>query len=267
MKFTNNLLVVKKKNDDDGSVELKPAFSDEFKPSDKDVGLLKVRKAVFSSLNDPSYSLFSKIYTMVMNLIIFASVIAFVLESVKSINTGPSTQRTFFEFEIFFNVFFTLDYVLKIVFFPDMSKLVSYLFHPFPVIDLISILPFYIELAAAGVTDVSVLRIIRIVRIFRVFRLLKASRNLKQVHMVGLALKRSKEAILMLVFIVVNALFLFGAFMFYAEREVSTRLQSGQLEYNSGVLQGQQSGFQSIFDAMWWAIVTITTVGYGDLYF
>eukprot|EP00834_Sanchytrium_tribonematis_P002623 NODE_85_length_22232_cov_1.318619.p7 type:complete len:275 gc:universal NODE_85_length_22232_cov_1.318619:16909-16085(-) len=248
------------------TAHLKPSYSIELLPKTSDSNLKKIRKTVYAVLTNPSFNALAKFYSIAMSLIILGSVLEFVLESVYSLNNTEDQAYTFSGFELFFNIVFSIDYFTKIVFFPELQLLPRYLVKPFWLIDLISILPFYIDLASSGSSNAAVLRVVRIVRIFRIFRLLKASKNMKQVHLVGKALSRSREAIAMLIFLIMNGLFFFGSFVYYAEAGISDMdPQTNFLVYNSGPLSGSISAFQSIPHSMWWCIVTLTTVGYGDM--
>ena len=236
----------------------------------EDSNLKKIRKFVFCTITEPSYSKLAKTISIFMSIIIVSSALEFSLETVYSLNNTNDQIYIFYCFELLFNIIFSIDYFGKIIFFPDYPKLPKFLVKPFWLIDLISILPFYIQIAleASGQgSNVSVLRIVRIVRIFRIFRLLKASKNMKMVHLLGSALARSKDAIFLLFFLFSNLLIFVGAFVFYSEQGISDQDNStGLYYYTDGTDAGNVSAFQSIPHTMWYVAVTITTVGYGDLY-
>ncbi len=246
-------------------------WSQELKIKETDSMMLKVRKSIYSFLTDPSYSRGANIFSKVFILVIIGSVMEFVLETVYTLTITEQQIKTFLAFEMFFNVVFSIEYFSKVLFFPDLKQLPKFLVKPFWLIDLVSILPFYIELiitATGGVGDVSVLRVIRIVRVFRIFRLLKASKNLAQIQLLGKALVMSKQAIFIMFFLISNILLLFGSFVFYSEQGISEFDSStGKWMYIDGTNAGKESAFQSIPHTMWFMIVTISTVGYGDMYF
>eukprot|EP00834_Sanchytrium_tribonematis_P007270 NODE_635_length_5172_cov_1.001183.p2 type:complete len:284 gc:universal NODE_635_length_5172_cov_1.001183:580-1431(+) len=247
-----------------------------FKKTDSTVK--KVRKFIFGVLTEPGYNAQAKIYSRLMPLIIVGSIMQFCLETVYSLNNTEEQAATFWTFEVLFNVIFSIDYFAKILFCPDLPKLPGLLIKPFWIVDLLSILPFYIQLgidASGGAgNDAAVLRVVRIVRIFRIFRLLKASRNLEQVHLLFKALSDSKEAIKLLFFLIVNLLFFFGSFIYFTEASISDFLPDNLWYYSESMVgydgatmdvNGAKSTFQDIPQTMWWAIVTLTTVGYGDM--
>ena len=240
----------------------------DLKISENDSFIKKIRKTVFGTMTESDFSITAKVYSIVMSFIIMGSVMEFVLETVYVVNNTIEQQNMFIAFELLFNIVFSIDYFVKILFFPNLILLPRYLIKPSYLVDLLSILPFYIEMVLSGNSDASILRIVRIVRIFRIFRLLKLSKNMQQVQLVFKALERSKEAIGMLIFLLINGLFFFGSFVYFAEQGISEfDPQTNSLVYSSGYLKGSTSTFQSIPHTMWWAIVTLTTVGYGDMYF
>ena len=241
--------------------KLKATWIDQIKVKAEDSTLLKIRKTVFATVTEIEYSKLAKIIAISMAFIIMGSVLEFVMATMYVLNNTDEQQATFNGFELFFNIVFSIDYFTKILFFPYLSKLPRFLVKPFWLVDLLSILPFYIELILADSSNASILQIVRVVRIFRIFRLLKASKNMKQVQLVFKALVRSREAIGLLVFLLLNGLFLFGSFVYFAEAGIADLDPATNfLVYNSGPLSGITSTFQSIPHAMWWAIVTLTTV-------
>ena len=233
------------------------SWSMEMLVTKKDTNILKLRKQVFGVLTDISYNRFSKILAYFMSVVIVGSVLEFALETVRDLNSTPEQVALFHGFELFFNIAFSIDYFTKILSCPNYARLPKFLVSPSWIIDLLSILPFYIELILASSSSASILRIVRIVRIFRIFRLLKLSKNMKQVIMMFEALKKSKDAVIMLVILLLNSLIFFGAFIFFAELGDSQYDESGVLSYSA---TGNISGFQSIPHTMWFTIVTMTTV-------
>eukprot|EP00834_Sanchytrium_tribonematis_P002626 NODE_85_length_22232_cov_1.318619.p10 type:complete len:260 gc:universal NODE_85_length_22232_cov_1.318619:21462-20683(-) len=231
----------------------------------EDSVLMRTRKTIFSVLTEPTCSKTAKVISIIMSFIIFGSVLELVLSTVYDLNNTEDQIATFDGFELFFNIIFSIDYFSKVLFCPNYYKLPKFMVSFAWIVDLLSILPFYIELCLQGQSsDASVLRIIRIVRIFRILRILKASKNLKQVHMMFEAFKKSIDGVIMLLIMLLNCLIFFGAFVYFSELGIED-YQGSLLVYNDGPLAGATSGFQSIPHAMWWAIVTMTTVGYGDM--
>ncbi len=229
----------------------------------EDTFQLKVRKYVYGVISNPEFNEVAKFVSYIMSIIIIGSVLQFSLETVYEINHTEEQIALFFAFDLFFNIVFSMDYFGKIVFCPNYKKLPKLITSPSWIVDMLSVLPFYIELALQSSSDASVLRVIRIVRIFRIFRLLKASKNLKQVHMMFSALKKSRDAVIMLLMLLTNCLIFFGAFVYFSELDISTFDENGVLSYTA---TSNVHGFQSIPHTMWYTIVTMTTVGYGDMY-
>jgi voltage-gated potassium channel len=131
-----------------------------------------------------------------------------------------------------------MEYILRIYFSKDKKK---YIFSFFGIIDLLAILPFYLSL---GVD----LRSIRIFRIFRLFRILKLTRYNKAIIRFTQAAKHAKEGIFLFMIITSIIIYLSAVGIYFFEHEA------------------QPEKFGSVFDSLWWAIVTLTTVGYGDAY-
>jgi len=110
-------------------------------------------------------------------------------------------------------------------------------------IDLFAILPFYLPMIIP--LD---LRFIRAVRLFRLFRLFKLGRYSKALLLLKKVLKEKKEELILIIFVVILLLIIFSSLMYFIEKEA------------------QPEAFSSIPEAMWWGIITLTTVGYGDVY-
>ena len=128
------------------------------------------------------------------------------------------------------------------------------------IVDFLAIAPFYVELMLVGSPSGSSSAILRILRLIRVFRVFKVSRYLPWVGVFTAALAASVQPLLMLVFVLAIAVVVFSSAIYYAER--------GEYDTVRKVFAyptGEVSPFQSIPDSMWWAIVTMTTVGYGDM--
>ena len=139
-------------------------------------------------------------------------------------------------------------------------------------IDLLAILPFWIELilvttsgSGAGVSGIAVVRVLRLARILRLFKLAKNSEQLK---LVTTALGRAREGITLLLFLFTLAAVFYASLVFFSESAYcDVDPTTGLYVYNNSTSHaGTVSQFQDIFGSMWWAIVTMSTVGYGDAY-
>jgi len=132
------------------------------------------------------------------------------------------------------------------------------------ILDFLAILPFYLELILnrAGLTGLRVVRIVRLTRVFRIFKLSRYSMGLK---VMILSLKKSAQALYLLIFFLLIGVVMFGSVMYYVEKGELDETDGNYYRVDS---QGEKvlSPFQTIPHSLWWAIVTMTTVGYGDVY-
>lgn len=201
-----------------------------------------MKKKIHVLLNENPYVL-----NFIYGLIIL-NVFSIILESYKEIRF--SFNQEFYYFELFSVVVFTLEYVLRLWssdFDYDkgnyITKKLKFITSKFGLIDLISILPFYIPLILP--LD---LRVVRILRLFRLLRIFKLGRFSKSMKTIGSILKDTKADISITVFVAFILLILSSTLMYYIESDA------------------QPEKFENIGQAMWWSVATLTTVGYGDVY-
>lgn len=169
--------------------------------------------------------------------IILLSVIVVLLESVASIRMQYGTIFSMTEWAI--TVIFALEYMLRIYSSPKKWK---YIFSFFGLIDFLAIMPTFISIFVQGGSS---LLIVRIFRLLRVFRVLKVTRYSTAGEMLLSAIRASKEKISVFLFAVTAIVLMIGTLMY--------------------LIEGEAHGFNNIPVSMYWAIVTLTTVGYGDL--
>ena len=178
-----------------------------------------------------------KLFDVVLLILILVSVILVMLESVTSIDTHYHDLLYFGEWVI--TIFFTIEYILRII---TVKKASNYIFSFYGVIDFLSTIPLYLSFILAGS---NALLAVRALRLLRVFRILKITRYMGEANKLNKALRDSKPKIFVFLFAVLILSIIAGTIMYLVE--------------------GEQSGFVSIPISVYWCIVTLTTVGFGDI--
>lgn len=209
---------------------------------------MKIKDRIFNILfteeiDDPVEQRFN---WFIMGLII-CSVISVILET--EVNLYTRFQAFFFWFEVFTVAIFTIEYILRLWIctkdprysHPVFGR-IHYALTPMALVDLASVLPFY--LPASGLD----LRFLRAIRLVRIVRLLKLGHYSRSMRTLGRVIKAKKEDFLITLFAGVILLVVASGLMYYVERDA------------------QPGKFTSIFNSMWWGVATLTTIGYGDIY-
>lgn len=204
----------------------------------------KLFRLIEPSINkrDPNY--FFDLF--IMSLIVL-NVLAMIVSSEQDI--GEKYVEFFNYFEIFSVVVFTFEYLARLWTCVEYDRYrrpvvgrIRFVLTPMAIVDLLAILPFYLPFVGID------LRFLRILRVFRIFRLLKMARYTNAFSLIKNVLNEKKEELLVTLIFIIIILVIVSTLMFYAERDA------------------QPEAFASIPRALWWGVVTLTTVGYGDVY-
>lgn len=177
-------------------------------------------------------------FMLSIQFLIIVSIVGFTLE------TMPDLSDSFYFFlyciEVFTIGVFTIEYILRIAISANRTKFV---FSFYGVIDLLSILPFYLFLFTG--VDTRVLKMLRMLRLLRIFKLFRYNKSINRFKR---ALAIARDDLILFGAVALITIYISGAGIYYFENEV------------------QPEHFSSIPDGIWWGIVTLTTVGYGDAY-
>ena len=209
----------------------------------------KLKHRIFEIINkaengDTASSIFD---WMIMSLIAL-SILTIILDSFQNIH---DQFRTVFQvFEVITVIVFTLEYILRIwtadLLYPVAKHpRLKYCFSFMAIIDLLAILPFYLPFFSA---DLRFLRMMRLFRLFRLLRVFKLGRYVEALHIIVKVIRSSGPQLIMSV-VICSFVMLFSAIIMY---EVENPVQPEQ--------------FPNVISSLWWAICTLTTVGYGDVY-
>jgi voltage-gated potassium channel len=201
------------------------------KPQDSALRL-RIREIIFGT-STPA----GKAFDVVLIVTIIASVIAIMLDSVEGFSQRH--HQGLFQLEWFFTLLFTVEYALRIYSSPHPTR---YMRSFFGIIDLLAILPTYLSLFEPSLNYLMVIRVLRVLRIFRVLKLM---RYLNEASVLLRAMRASGRKIFVFFIMVFTCTCIFGTIMY--------------------LLEAPHNGFTSIPKSIYWAIVTITTVGYGDI--
>ncbi len=170
-----------------------------------------------------------------IQVLIFLSILAFTIETIPDLDA--SIRHFLYYFELFCIVIFTIEYLLRLYI---AKKKLKFVFSFFGIIDLIAILPFYLSFGFD-------LRSVRALRFLRLFRLLKLVRYNSAIKRFTLAFKMIREGLIMFSIASLILFYLSAVGIYYFENAA------------------QPEEFSSIFSSLWWSVVTLTTVGYGDV--
>ena len=221
------------------------------------------RESVYNFLSDPHSSKYAFLFASGILVLILLSVLLFCIQSLPEY--VDNEENFFLITEAIIVGIFSIEYLLRLVTCP-MSRL-SFMTQPLNVIDLLSIIPFYIEVALARRRMLS-FTLIRVLRLAKVFRLFRLSRISSEFHTVIVALFRARDALILSLFLVCILVVFFASSIYILETTIGCTFdQQAQVwiyqeDFEPGVIN-TVSPFQSIPDVFWFSVVTISNVGYG----
>ena len=208
----------------------------------------KLRKRCFEILslakkNDTA----SKTFDIFIMSLIVVNMIVCILGTINSLESG--NKKFFYYFELISVLIFSIEYVLRIwscvenkIDSSSIKSRIKCIFSPIVLIDLLAILPFYISIGGINLIG------LRALRLFRILRLVKLGKYYSSLVIIKNVFKEKKEELVLTTVILIFLLFMSSSLMYYAEN------------------QAQPDIFSSIPQAMWWSVITLTTIGYGDIY-
>jgi len=204
----------------------------------------EIRKQVFRLLDADQGGKAGQAIDLFIMALIMLSVVSIILETVDPINAQYGSYFQYFE--LISVTIFSIEYILRIWSitshegYSAIRGRLQYATNPYMVIDFLAIIPFFL----GGIVD---LRFLRVIRLFRVFRVFKLARYSTSIQTMGQVLKKKKPDLIISVVVTAILLVLASSSIYYVEHEA------------------QPEVFSSIPAAFWWGVVTMTTVGYGDV--
>lgn len=179
-----------------------------------------------------------KVFDISLLVLIIASILVVMLDSIEYYNQNYGQLLMVLEW--IFTIIFTIEYILRLI---SIRQPLLYMVSFLGIIDLLAIIPSYLSILFAGAQSLLVLRALRLLRIFRIFKL---THFLSEMRFLSGAIAASLKKITIFLLVVLTLVIIMGSVMYLVEKD-------------------HNDDFKSIPDSIYWAIVTITTVGYGDI--
>ena len=212
----------------------------------------KYQRKVWETMEYPNTSRLAKIISLISTFVIVVSIVVFCVETLPYFKKSNGTKISSLAQDIFMYIesicvsWFTIEYLIRFASCPNKFRFV---YQPLNVVDLAAIVPFYVIIAlektGTSLTSLAILRVLRLVRVFRIFKL---SRYSKALQLLMQTLRSSVKELFLLVFLLAVITVLFSSAFYYFETEGDPNTK-----------------FHSVPDTFWLSIVTLTTVGYGDM--
>lgn len=188
----------------------------------------------------------SRNFDLVILSLIGINVVSSILHSVESI--GPKHETVFHTIEVVSVIIFTIEYIARLIsctsdhrYSHTLWGRLQFMLTPMLLIDLLAILPFYISFF---MVDLTAMRILRMIRIFRIAKMVRYSHSFQ---LIGTVFRKNREELVIIGIMMLFLVIMSSSLMFYAEHKA------------------QPENFPDIPTTMWWAVITLTTVGYGDV--
>ncbi|XP_063003368.1 potassium voltage-gated channel subfamily V member 2-like [Elgaria multicarinata webbii] len=216
-----------------------------------------VRKAIWNLIENPYSSIPAKIIAIMSSVFVLISIVGMTLSTVEEMQ-HKSSKKCMQQLETVCAIFFTLEYLMRLV---STSTLQQFLRAAFSAIDLVAIMPFYIQLLFEnlGESDTEyheelhkmrsvgkLGKVLKLIKLMRIFRILKLARHSTGLRAFGFTIRQCYQQVCCLLLFIAMGVFTFSALMHSVEHDVPG------------------TNFTSIPDAWWWAAVSLSTVGYGD---
>tara|TARA_R110002073_G_scaffold40547_5_gene115157 strand:- start:294050 stop:294766 length:717 start_codon:yes stop_codon:yes gene_type:complete len=195
-----------------------------------------MNKEFIKELIDKPNSGYGKVFAISIQLLIVIAIITFSVETIPDL--APGTRQLLKIVEIVCVIVFSVEYLLRLY---VSEKKLRFVFSFFGLVDLFAILPFYLSFGV----DLRALRALRFLRLFSILKMVRYNRAIKHFSR---SVMYAKEEIQLFIFVTLILIYLSAVGIYYFENAA------------------QPEVFSSIFDSLWWAVITLTTVGYGDVY-